>query len=292
MYFIDDILDILLINEIWDEKKEERLNGLQKDIDEIKLKLFQYKFSDKDNQIVRLQLSKAKVEVEQLEGIRHSLDHLTVEGVAGLAKQRFLIGSCINPNWDEINFWESNDNLIDKVMESYVDSRIIETEFREIARTDPWIRTWSACKNPRDIFGVHTIDLNDEQRNLVAWSILYDNVLDHPERPSEDVIEDDDRLDGWILHQRRKREIDQFKQKIAEKTQNSKIANAGEIYITPESDKEISLIEELNDPVAKMMKTKRLALLKKKGEVHELDMPDTKQRLMNAIREKFKGATS
>ena len=292
MYFQEDMFDILIQEGIWDENKETRLDGLKKDVDEIKLKLFQVTLNERDNYIVRTQLSKAKTEIEDLEYQRHCYDHVTAEGVALMARQRFLIG-CSLKYEDGKNYWENSDNwdnpdgLIDKIMELSTQNRIIESEYREIARTDPWTRTWSTCKNPKDIFGVNIIDLNDEQKTLLAWSILYDNVMEHPERPSEDVIEDDDRLDGWMIYHRKQRDKDNFKRKIAQKTSNPNIANAQEVYVMPDTYDEISKIDDLNEGISRIMKSKRMAALKEKGQLHELEMPDTKIRLLNAIKERY-----
>lgn len=293
MYFQDEIIDVLLENGLWHEKKEERLSGLKKDIDEIKCKLYEMPTelrNERNQHIARTQLKRAKEEVEQLESLKHCYDHITVEGVASIAKQRFIIGCSIKTEDGQpyLKKEEFSDGIIDKVMDKYLNSRIYESEYREIARTDPWLRTWSACHNPAEIFGIHVIDMNDEQKSLVAWSMLYDNVQEHPERPDESVLEDDDRLDGWIIFQKRKRELENYKDKVAEKWQsNAKIADAHEVFMVPESQKEVEMIDKLNDPVAKMMKDRRLSLLKKKGQVHELEMPDTKIRLLNAVKERY-----
>jgi predicted rRNA methylase YqxC with S4 and FtsJ domains len=50
---------------------------------------------------------------------------------------------------------------------------------------------------------------------------------------------------------------------------------------------EISKIDDLNEGISRIMKSKRMAALKEKGQLHELEMPDTKIRLLNAIKERY-----
>lgn len=292
LYHQEDMLSLLIENGVWDNKKEERLNGIKKDIEEIKCKLYEVTLSDKDNLLVRNRLSKAKQEVVDLEFNKHCYDHITVEGVAILARQRFIIGCSIvkdngQPFIDNTKLWESSTNIVEKVMEFAAHNRITEGEYREIARTDPWLKTWSTCKSPAEIFGNKVIELSDEQKTLLAWSLLYDNILEHPEHPHEDVLHDDDRLDGWMILQKRKREQEDFKSQVARKTSNQKIANADEVYVMAEKKEDIQKIDNLNEGISKIMKSKRMGALKKHGQLHEIEMPDTKVRLLNAIREKY-----
>jgi hypothetical protein len=211
-----------------------------------------------------------------------------------MARQRFLIG-CSLKYEDGKNYWENSDNwdnpdgLIDKIMELSTQNRIIESEYREIARTDPWTRTWSTCKNPKDIFGVNIIDLNDEQKTLLAWSILYDNVMEHPERPSEDVIEDDDAFDGWLIDKDKER-----KKRVTEKRVEDMIPenmkNATEIFIPVNTAEDARKIEDLNDENAKSIKRRREKAIASKGEVHEANLPDVNSDLRMEIVKKAHSA--
>ncbi|MDP5273660.1 hypothetical protein [Chengkuizengella axinellae] len=41
---------------------------------------------------------------------------------------------------------------------------------------------------------------------LAFWSNFYDNIFDHPERPSKDVVDNDELLDQWVEEQAKKME--------------------------------------------------------------------------------------
>lgn len=61
-------------------------------------------------------------------------------------------------------------------------------------------------------YDVKTVwDLSDHQLHLVSWVRFYASIYDMPNRPSDDIIDDDDSLDQWLVNQRlqnRKSEMD------------------------------------------------------------------------------------
>jgi len=51
----------------------------------------------------------------------------------------------------------------------------------------------------------------------MSWLAFYDKIYSHPERPSEEVIEDDEALDAWL----RKKQFDNKQAEIQMKHQNT-----------------------------------------------------------------------
>jgi len=141
---------------------------------------------------------------------------------------------------------------------------------------------WGARKCERGLFGIAAVDMTDEQRNLVSWSGLYENIQQHPNCPSDEVLEDDDLLDGWMIEQRKERERS-HNQKQADGITNEKIRNADEVFLMADTDDDARKIDELNDERAKHIKRQRFKVLKEKGTVNELDMPDTRQELIRQV---------
>ena len=103
---------------------------------------------------------------------------------------------------------------------------------------------------------------------------MYDSIAESPESPSDEIILDDDMLDGWLIIQRREREL-RTKQKAAEDIiGNEKIANSDEVYIVAKSEEDISNINELNDPQAKAIKHAREKALLSEERTKQQDLPD------------------
>lgn len=103
---------------------------------------------------------------------------------------------------------------------------------------------------------------------------MYDSISESPDAPSDEIILDDDMLDGWLIIQRKEREL-RTKQKAAEDIiANEKIANSDEVYIVAKSEEDIDKINELNDPQAKAIKTARKQALLSEERTKQEHLPD------------------
>src|SRR5690606_24037721 len=122
------------------------------------------------------------------------------------------------------------------------------------------------------------------QKNLLTWTSIYSKIKQHPDCPSDELIEDDDALDGWMILQGEKSEQERFKAEIDKKLQNPKIANADEVYLMADNTDYAKKIEGLNDNVAAFRKKQRMAELKRKGTMQEMEFTDTKNMLMEKAR--------
>lgn len=281
-----DLLAILHHHLIWTPKEAEELDKLTQAVEDLKVGLFENRLRSNAKLSIRTALRKTKSELTRLESLRHGLDYLTVDGLAMSAKYRYLVGASLrypdgNPYFAD-DSWDQEDPLVDKVIESFAADRLEETHFREIARTEPWRGVWSARSHVgRGLFDVSAVDMTDDQKTLLIWSSVFDNIREYPDAPGDDVLEEDDMLDGWMIIQRRKREK-QAASSIADslgQTANPKmkdrLRNAEEIFVVADTVEDARQVEKLNDAANAMNKSKRMAFLKQKGEVNEVYMPDT-----------------
>ena len=110
---------------------------------------------------------------------------------------------------------------------------------------------------------------------------MYDNIAESPESPSEDVLEDDDMLDGWLLIQRRERDRDK-QEKLAETViDNQKISAADEVFVAAKSQEDIDRVNQLNDMRASIIREQRLGQIKSSdGGVRHQDLADVKQDIL------------
>jgi hypothetical protein len=145
-----------------------------------------------------------------------------------------------------------------------------------MARTEPWRSTWSCKKCEREVFGVPTVDLTEDQKSLVIWSTMYDNIYEHPSCPQQEIVDDDDLIDGWMIVQRKERQKNQTKLQVEDLISNVKIKNSGEVFVIGQSKSDRERIDSLNDDNAKNIKRQRLKMIQEKGFLNEVDMPDTK----------------
>lgn len=266
------LLDWMRTQSLWTDEQEDILQGIEKDIDSLKVGLFETGLILSKSKIIKDTIKSAKVKYKEYYVNKHRFDHLTASYNAGMAKLAFLIKNSITTlEGKEIRV----QNLL-KIINHISDSKIRDEDFRELARTEPWNSIFSISNKP---FNTPAIDMTDEQKSLLCWSMLYSNIKKHPECPSDIILADDDATDGWLITQRNKYDKDIKKRKISDILSNEKIRNAEEVFVMVDNPEDAKIVEDLNDPLGIMRKKQREAVLSEKGEVNEVDMPDTKQRI-------------
>jgi len=109
------------------------------------------------------------------------------------------------------------------------------------------------------------------------------------ECPTDEVIEDDDMLDGWFIVQRRKHESERAQSDLEKRTQNSKISSSAEIFVFTDSKKEAESINNMNSVNSQMIKKERTQTIKSKGGAVDLDFQDQQIKMSNKSNEQFKG---
>lgn len=281
LYTDSELKDFLYSNNIWSDEKELDLEQIQKDIEEYKVKLYKAAFKSEERKMLRKLLELAKEKFNELIYTKMSYNYLSCAATAATMRMRYLVGKSLTDEngkniWDNDDFWKNTDPLLENATNTYIENKISDSEFREMSRTEPWRSTWSCRKCEREVFGVPAVDLTEEQKTLVIWSTMYDNIYEHPNCPQQEIVDDDDLIDGWLILQRRERTKNQTKVQVEDLISNDKIKNSGEVFVIGQSKQDRERIESLNDEHAKILKKQRMNLIHKQGEVNEADMPDTK----------------
>lgn len=284
----DDIYNFLVFSGLWSAEKEKEFNEIvPKHIEYWKIELYKNVLRSNTRDTIRKYLKAAKEEYSKLHSVRHSFDHVTCAGHASYVKNMFLISKCARYKGKRIN-WSNVD--LNNFMTTYYTSLIDSDIIRELARTQPWSGLWPILKINGKIF--ENTNLSHEQQHLISWSTMYDRIYESPDCPGEDVIEDDDMLDGWLLIQRRQREADKKKHEL-ENVANKKIANADDIFLVAETPADAQKIDLLNDPRARKIKSQRLREVKNSGQLLEQQLSDVKQKrfmqLQQTYSQKMKG---
>ena len=165
--------------------------------------------------------------------------------------------------------------LMNSIIKELNEQDISMTQFREMARTDPWRGYWSA--NKQNLFGISAIDFSEEQRLLYNFSRMYDNVWEHPDVPDDKIVNSDDHLDGWFIFQ-------QEKNKNKNKKEITNLPDRfSEIYITANSKEEADKIYESNSLDGIRILKERAAVLRANKEVGQLAFKDEKLTLLEKI---------
>jgi hypothetical protein len=151
-----------------------------------------------------------------------------------------------------------------------------EKEIRKLARSGLWRTLWSVGKSS-DLFGKPIIYLDSEQHALVYWSQVYDSVYEAYERPADDIINDDEKLDKWFEDQAKKKKLEK-KKKAGEPFGITKnIARHGEVFIVVNKDinPNAPTLEEVsaqNSVSTQGWKNRQFDKIKKHGIIEERDL--------------------
>lgn len=274
---------------IWGPNDDESLKKLEKHLDDKKVALYLALYNTDRQKGIRKMIKGAKKSVDNAYGRKHSLDYMTLDYHAFLTKRKFLVGMCLRdsqdkPVYDEHNFEHSNSTILENVVE-YLDAHFINiAEYRELVRSDPWRSIWNGGKEA--CMGLPAADWTDDQKMLITFAKMYDNAYQSMECPSDEVFEDDDMFDGWMIDQRRTREKEQ-KQKELDSTKNIP-DSAQEVFIFAPTREDAAKVYDLNDTAGRMKIKQRNDMIEKLGSVEAKDLPDTKMELRNQQREEYK----
>lgn len=114
---------------------------------------------------------------------------------------------------------------------------------RYIARHPFWRNYYiSSDKGMISLFSRKTEDLSIDQLNLLAWSSLYSDINQMPlkDRPSKEIIANDDLLDQFLEEYNRKTQAEAELERQRARSQTSKALNHSNVVVTPESGNYIS----------------------------------------------------
>ncbi len=271
----------------WSQVDEDKISGLREDIHKVKRGLLDLLFRPEHLEKARSLLRRAEFALVEKISERQSLLRSTAEAHALLAQQRYIIGQItFIDNGDK--FWPTREifdassdlKLIDHLCTLFFrTSRIGIGKMRLIARSNIWRAIWSCSRKTGDLFSKPIIELSANQQELIHWSCIYDNVYEAVERPSEDIIDDDDLLDSWFIRQGEKIE-DRAKKESGEKIASNKGRKGGrnEQFIFSD-EKGAKRVYDLNDQQTRRTIQVKQALVHKEGSVKEKNMPDSQNEI-------------
>jgi hypothetical protein len=274
-----DLLEHLLDIGEWDDARASLLARLPEELEELKVQLYKATFESNKRRALRAAIAVNRERTLELQGARHAFDHLSASGIASLARDRYLFGCALRrPDGapvfsDDEAFWQDDSPLLDQAMAAHAAVRISEAQYRDLARNEPWRSIWACRRAEHGVLGMPSANYTEEQRVLVSYSLLYDSVYEHPDCPGDDILADDDLLDGWLILQRRQRK-DRAASKLGE---DRALPDADEVYIPADTTEDARRVHALNDAGGTNIVRQRFEHIRRHGEVEDKDLPDVRQ---------------
>lgn len=286
-----DLEKLLRKRELWTDNKEKILMSLVQDTEKLKIQLFESHLNTQMVKSTKKILRATEKLIDEYSRCKSTFDNYSAKSVALYGKQNFLIGSSVfkaknKPYWRRPSVcFDVPDEILPQAYATVNKYHLNDADYRELARSSAWRNIWNVKKGIGNIFGRSLVDLTVSQRHLLAWSNLYDSVYSHSSPPPESVVEDDDILDGWMLFQKRKREVELTKHSLEEKL-NPNIMNSDEVFILTGADElspvgrdKFDIVYNMNDLQGKMAFKRRMAQIQKEGIVPDNMMKETQEQI-------------
>jgi hypothetical protein len=244
-FLTQDEIDLYLrIYNFWNKKKEEELEKTKKILDDLKIDLYLNYRNEKKKESIKSKIKAIDKSLEELYALKNTMSHLSIENYAMSIKNEYLIINTIYFK-DKLFFKNTDTNNCDnKLLQSFI-REIVEytldpSILRQVAKSDLWKSYANICDLKVDF------NVNDDYRHLIGLYKMFDNVRQHPECPTEDIINDDDALDGWFIYQHQKAEKEKKKNAILDKV-GGNTKKAGEVFLLTDDVTERNDIYDLND---------------------------------------------
>jgi hypothetical protein len=292
VYLKDELVPILVENDLWTPFDDREADKIEKQIEDHKVKAFEFYYKTRDLVNIKMVLRALEKELLKYKSKKHTLDHISCEGVASFARSIWIISKTVY-NVDKTPYdWSRHS--ISSLMDYYNSNQISSDQFRLVARSEPWRSMWNIGKKQGNAFGKSACELSKDQISLSSYSSMYDNVYESSEAPDEKVIEDDDCLDGWFISQRRQYDRQKKKRQSEDLIKNPKIANSQEIFLVAKDQEEASRIYDINDPMVRSIIQDRQNTIKSSDkQIRFQEFNDIKQDIamdrVQAARSKIKG---
>lgn len=260
----------MLANSLLESDLDSEVKALNLQLDSLKIEAFNIVSKGNSPTGIKSKIEQNKARTSKLLVHKHRYDHLSCEGVATFAKWTFILDNSLYLRNGQR--YAADDITVTDLLEFWNISRLTDEHFRELARTDPWTSYWQSKATA--FFALPDSELNDEQRRMVMWSKMYDNIRESPDAPSDTVFQDDDALDGWLLIQRKKRERDKKSKQVEDGIKSNKIKNSQDVMVKAWTPEQAGEINSLNDADGNMYRGMRLSQVNKKGSVEAKQLND------------------
>lgn len=284
----DETLTWMVERGLWSYEDDEKVKGLEKDLERLKVEIYNARNNDQLKERIRLYIRAGEKQLMDKLNEKNQYFTNTCEGIASTEKTEYIIRNTTYLNKELYNFDKAS---MPYILMEWQNSILTEKQCRELARTEPWKSLWVIrdCAKLQLFDNPPNTELTFNQKNVVIWSQMYDNIQESLDCPTNDVINDDDMLDGWFIVQSKKRDKEKAEKEFEEGVKSDKIKNASEIFMVANDAKDKDRIEGMNNVHGQTIKRQRSSLIKQKGSVGQHEFMDEKLRLQTQATQMYKG---
>jgi hypothetical protein len=286
----EEIVSYLVDFGQWSWNGDDILKKMEKEIDDYKIQIYNNFLNPQKIRQLKQTIENIRQKYNKYYSIRHSMDHLTIQGYSQILKNQFILINSLYYNNNDTKVFDRIDdtdyNILNTLSNIVNDNHINIDIFRKIARSEIWKNYWSANKD--NLFNKATINWTDEQKTLVVLSKMYDSAYEHPNCPPDEVFEDDDAFDGWMLIQRKESEKNKKKSRAEKLLEGKNLGNAQEVFLMANSKEEAENIYTLNENSSRHIINERNAIiLNSNKNIDATQLPDAQRALLIESNKQF-----
>jgi hypothetical protein len=271
----------MMFLEVWNSDMSSFMEKSEKQIEDLKISLYNNRLNSKMTTKTRNQLAHLRKRISDLQLIKQTYYAQTLEGYAESIKYEYIITNTLFHNkkrvFKKFGSVQTSYQEFTSVVSEINKYALQTSDYRRIARSDLWRSFWTIDKT--NIFPGPVSLWTEEQRTLAGYSSMYDSVYEHPEKPNDSVIDDDDMLDGWMISQRRA--IEKSKQQESILKSNSKLGKAQEVFIFTDNEQGIKEVMSMNSDEANLAIAQRSNILNNTQSIDHARLPDVQKDLLN-----------
>ena len=278
----EDIKPLLLESGVITPFHEQDLKKMNKKLERLKVQLFTDFWDRTKTARHRKSIASVKKRINQLEVEGSSMDHLTLEHFCFLESMKYIIKKTLYDSDTGELFFDDDTPPHDyeRLLVAINKESLDMSEIKKIARSSYW-KSYHSIGNENTILG-HVSDYSNEQKSVISLSMMYAKIAEHPESPNDDIMNDDDALDGWMIFQQEKNQEE--KRNSNNNNKKDKINNAQEVFYMAENKDQAEDIRALNTTESHMVSKNRMnQLFTSDTEVNAADFRDTRDRLNQAV---------
>lgn len=272
---------------LWNNDKEKSLKDMESILEDTKVELYLFFSNQEKKNKLKKQIQKIIQEIAKLLNEKNILNHLSIREYAFNIKNEFIIMNTVYDKYEKLYFKNPQKNTyehrkLQSFMKEILDNVLLPHEIRELAKSDIWKSYISVISMKQNIKNI-----NDDYKNLINIHQMYEGAKQHPECPSDEILKDDDALDGWFIFQSRKATKEKKKNAILDRV-GGNIKNAGEVFLMTTDREETKDIYSLNDLEANRNIQEIKKLHKEKGSVAWKDLPFVQRQVREQMQSESK----
>jgi hypothetical protein len=275
-YVESESFEILAKNRLWTPHDDKQIEEMREQIKNLKVYAYENYYKGKELINTKRHIRKLEKDVTRIESKKNQLYRQTCEGLAEEERRVWLIyNSVFDKEGRQYKFGQ--DLSEEDIINYYLSNGLNQSQIRDISKNDPWRTMWMISTKTGDLFDRPSTDLTEYQLSLCQYSVMYDNVYQAMESPPEEVVMDDDCLDGWFIVQRKKQDQDRLEKSKKTLFSNPKIANSQEVILMAKDPEDAKRIFDMNDARAKQAIRDRGQVINDKGRAKQGHFEDVKQ---------------